>query len=114
MRPGRILGLLVSLVAVAVIIGLVLRPATVTGSSGKAVAYSLRGQANADKTGTCRGGSDKFACRVFGSSGRRARYRVSVDNYGCWDAERMGGGSKGLSKSLSGCITILDLIRLGN
>lgn len=111
MWRGLIFWGLVGLVAIAVLAGLALRPATVIGSSEKSLAYSVRKQAEAPQ-GACRGENDEFRCLAGGESGKPATYRVSVDDYGCWDAVPAGKGNKGASGDLSGCVTIVDLIRL--
>lgn len=114
MRKGLILGLLVAVLAIAAIAALLYRPATLIGASAKSLAYSLRGAADSDKTGACKGENDKFDCAVFDpKSGDQVPYRVIVHDYGCWDAmisRRPGGGD--LPEVFSGCITIVDLVRL--
>jgi len=37
---------------------------------------------------------------------------VTTKDYGCWDAKLGDGGSSDLPKTLEGCITIKDLMRL--
>lgn len=94
-------------VAIVAIAGLLYRPATVIGASEKSVAYSVRKEAGSDRA-ACSGDGDDFQCIVAGDRSP-ARYDVAVDDYGCWEA-KAGGGRSG-SADLSGCITILDLIR---
>lgn len=105
-------GLLI-VVAIAAIAGLLYRPATLIGASDKSLAYSIRKEADSNKA-SCRGDGDRFTCVV--ASGGASRYDVSVDDYGCWDAATKGakgsGKGKGSGSSLSGCITVVDLIRL--
>jgi hypothetical protein len=102
-----------SIVAIA---GLLYRPATVIGVTDKALAYSVRGEADANETGACRSRAgdddDAYLCTVPGA-GQPAggAYSVTSDTYGCWDAEPVAKGD-GASGSLSGCITVVDLIRL--
>jgi hypothetical protein len=107
-----LLGLLivVSLVAIA---GLLYRPATVIGTSEKSIAYSVRQEADSDAA-ACRGEDDSFTCIVGTPGAARSGYRVDVDDYGCWDARSVGGGEAsgaGFAETLSGCITVKDLIR---
>jgi hypothetical protein len=109
-------GVLIVLAIVA-IAGLLYRPATVIGTSEKSIAYSVRQEADSDEA-SCRGQDDRFACVVQAtSSPARSGYRVDVDDYGCWDARSLGGGEAsgaGFADTLSGCITIADLIRSGD
>jgi len=111
---GKIFFGLLSLIAIAAIVALCIRPSTVIGVSEKSLAYSLRGAADANETGRCKEIEDdeRFLCTVrSGDSGStETPYAVEVDDYGCWDAKGKGGG--GASQSLDGCITITDLIRL--
>ena len=112
MRGGLIfLGLLVVL-ALAAIVALCLRPATVIGASEKSLAYSLRGAAEADETGRCQGDDDKYVCTALDGE-RQIAYVVEVDDYGCWDAKRRER-AEGLPETLDGCITITDLVRLSD
>lgn len=112
MRRGLILGALVILISIAAIAALLYRPATVIGTSGKSLAYSLRQAADSDARTGCEGDDDRFSCALAGG-GMPVGYRVSVDDYGCWEAERRsGGGAEGLPAGLEGCITIVDLVRL--
>lgn len=116
MRKGLIFGLLVIVLAIVAIAALLYRPATVIGASGKSLAYSLREEAEAAETGACNGTDDEFTCTAFDASASDpVPYDVSVDNYGCWDATLGKGGSpKNLPEKLSGCITIVDLVRSGD
>ena len=116
MRRGLIFGVLIAIVSLAAIALLCFRPALVTGTSEKSLAYSLRQANDASETGACRGADEKWACSVFSSgddsSADPAVYDIDVDNWGCWDAERRGGGGGDAAPgTLDGCITILDLIR---
>lgn len=111
-------GLLI-LVAIAAIAGLLYRPATVIGVSDKSLAYSLRGEAESDFTGRCQGSEDEFDCVVAGDPapgasgpGEGAPYRVTIEDYGCWEATRGDGGASDLPETLEGCITIVDLVRV--
>lgn len=111
---GKLLALVLVLVAVAAIGGLLYRPATVIGVSGKSLAYSLRGEADAEETGICveaKGDEDRFICgvRESGRTESSTAYEVVTKDAGCWDATRQGAGDA--PSALSGCITIVDLIR---
>jgi hypothetical protein len=110
---GKLLALVLVLVAVAAIGGLLYRPGTVIGVSGKSLAYSLRGEADVDETGICveaQGDEDRFICGVrAGREGSSVAYEVVTKDAGCWDASRQGAGNA--PSALSGCITIVDLIR---
>ncbi len=110
MGKGLIFGLVIAIVAIVAIAGLLYRPATVIGASGKSLAYSLRSEAASDRA-TCEGEDDDFSC-VLATEKGVARYRVSVDKYGCWSAEPTRKGPTGGSPAeLSRCITVADLIR---
>lgn len=108
------LGLLI-VVAIAAIAGLLYRPATLIGASDKSLAYSIRKEADSNEA-SCRGDDPDFTCVVFASgSPARSGYSVNVDDYGCWEARSSGGGEAagaGFARRLSGCITVVDLIRL--
>lgn len=111
---GKLLAIVLLLLAIAAIAVLAFRPARVIGTNEKALAYSLRQEADSPQA-ACRGEDDRFRCilRAPGSPAASA-YRLSVDDWGCWDAESRGGGEAsgaGFEQALSGCITIADLIR---
>lgn len=110
---GKLLVVLLALVVIAVIAGLLYRPATVIGVSEKSLASSIRGSAGADKTGPCnQRDGDRFVCAVFDpATSGSASYRVDVGDYGCWDATVVRGSDKTRPGTLSGCITIIDLAR---
>lgn len=114
MRKGLILGLLVALVMIAAVAALLYRPVTVIGTSGKSLAYSLRQEAGSDARAGCEGEGDRFTCALAaaGGGGLPFRYDVEVDDYGCWDAKRKDGeAAQEPPGTLSGCITIVDLVR---
>lgn len=112
---GKIFFGLLSLIAIAAIVALCIRPSAVIGVSEKSLAYSVRGAADSNETGRCQEVEDdeRFLCtaRSGDSGSTETEYAVEVDDYGCWDATRKGGGG-GAAQSLEGCITITDLIRL--
>lgn len=112
MRGGLIFFGILIVLAIAAIVALCLRPATVIGASEKSLAYSLRGAAEAEETGRCQGEDDEFVCTALDGE-RQIAYVVTVDDYGCWDAKRREG-SDGLPETLDGCITITDLVRLSD
>jgi hypothetical protein len=101
MRWGRIFWGLVTVIVIATIVGLCLRPATVIGVSEETLAYSLQSAADANEA-RCQELEDdfRFACVVAGTDGG---FAVEVDDFGCWEARR--------GEELDGCITIADLIR---
>ncbi|MBA2523108.1 MAG: hypothetical protein H0V25_07210 [Solirubrobacterales bacterium] len=110
MGKGLIFGIVIVVIAIAAIAGLLYRPATVIGASGKSLAYSLRSEAGSDRA-NCEGADDDFDC-VLATQQGAVRYRVSVDKYGCWTAEQtQKDPAGGASAELSRCITIADLIR---
>lgn len=113
MRGGTIFFGVLILIAIAAIAALSLRPATVIGVSEKSLAYSVRQAADVDETGRCQELRDdeEFACTVFGRKpAPEVRYRVEVDDYGCWNARTDPKVFD--AQSLDGCVTIIDLIRL--
>ena len=120
---GKLLGIVVVLVSLAVIAGLALRPGTVIGVSDEALAESIAGAQDAEKPGKCKGPDDARACTGEGDE----RLRVTIDGYGCWDAKPDtsggAGGGKGKGKAagsdaqvagsaekLSGCVNALDSV----
>ena len=106
MRGGTIFWGVLILIAVAAIVALCLRPATVIGVSEKSLAYSVFGTA---KDGArCQEVEDdeRFACES--PAERDPAFMVTVDDYGCWKGKPEGGKASG---STEGCITITDLIR---
>jgi hypothetical protein len=112
MRWGLVFWGLLILVAIAAIVALCLRPATVIGVSEKSLAYSVRGAADADVTGRCQGEDDEWVCTAV-EGDRQIAYAIDVDDYGCWEGRRREGAGE-LPKALDGCITITDLIRTGD
>jgi len=100
------------LIAVAAIAGLLLRPATVIGVTEKSLAYSVRGAADSDETGRCQGEGDDWVCTATEGE-RQVAYVITVDDYGCWEGKRRDRESA-LPTTLDGCITITDLVRLGD
>ena len=111
---GKLLALVLVLLAVAAIGGLLYRPGAVIGVSGKSLAYSVRSDADAEETGACaERREDRFVCTVVDADGEvEASYRVETKDAGCWEGTRRGkpaGGSR--PQELSGCLTILDLVR---
>ena len=109
MRWGMLFWGMLIVVAIAAIVALCLRPATVIGVSEKSLAYSVRGTAEAEETGRCQGGDDRFVCTAVAGR-RQIAYAIEVDDFGCWEGRRREA-AKGLPETLDGCITITDLIR---
>lgn len=115
MRPGLIFFGLLILIALVAIAGLLYRPATVIGVSGKALAYSVHSAADSGETGACRGREDEWDCTAIddgSNSPLPVLYRVTTDDYGCWEGKRREGGAGSMPQALEGCITIMDLVRL--
>jgi hypothetical protein len=112
MRWGLVFWGVLIIVAIAAIVALCLRPATVIGVSEKSLAYSVRGAAEAGETGRCQGEGERFACTAVDGE-RQIAYAVEVDDFGCWEGKRREGAD-GLPSALDGCITITDLIRAGD
>jgi hypothetical protein len=115
---GKLLALVLVLVSVAAVAGLLYRPGAVIGVSGKSLAYSIRGEAEADETGACTelgGEEERFTCTVLDSDRKvLGTYAVETKDAGCWDAKRRGAEGGSEPATLSGCITISDLIRTGD
>ncbi len=111
---GKLFAIVLVLVAIAAIAVLAYRPARIIGTNEKALAYSLRQEADSPEGG-CRGEDERFQCLLRSpDSPATSGYRIEVDDWGCWDAESLGGGEAegaGFPRTLSGCITIADLIR---
>ena len=112
MRGGLIFFGVLIVLAIAAIVALCLRPAFVIGVSEKSLAYSIRGAAGSDETGRCQGEDDRFACTAVDGE-RQIAYAVTVDDWGCWEA-KVREADPGLPESLDGCITVTDLVRLGD
>ena len=112
MRWGMLFWGLLIVVAIAAIVALCLRPATVIGVSEKSLAYSVRGAAGSDESGRCQGEDDRWVCTAVDGD-RQVAYAIEVDDYGCWDGKRREAAD-GLPETLDGCITIADLIRTGD
>ncbi len=110
---GKLLALVLVLLALAAIGFLLYRPGAVIGVSEKSLAESIRAAADAEDTGTCaerEGDDERFICKVVGSSpDETSLYEVETKDAGCWDATRMSPGPQ--PETLSGCITIVDLVR---
>ncbi len=121
MTWGKIFWLVVGLLCVAAIALMVFRPARVVGPNEKSLAYSVKSAADASESGECAEVEDDWLCRLKtfdkGSSSKvSSLYAVEVDDWGCWNAYRRGlrGHDNALPRTLDGCITIADLIRVGD
>jgi hypothetical protein len=110
---GKLLALVLVLLAVAAIAGLLYRPGAVIGVSGKSLAHSIQGEADAEEMGACtEGAEDHFTCTVVDSQRKVvATYSVETKDAGCWDAKRKDGTGGPEPLTLSGCLTIVDLVR---
>lgn len=121
MSGGKIFWLVVVVICLAAIALMVFRPARVVGTSEKALAYSVKSTANASESGDCAEVEDDWLCRLktfdkASSSKVASLYAVDVDDWGCWGAVRRGlrGHDDALPRTLDGCITIADLVRIGD
>lgn len=104
-----------------VLVGLVLaalfayRPSLVLGVNGEVLSAALNGS-SLTSASPCEPQSDGvWRCVVKmsedGSSDVSSHpYRVVVDGWGCWEADRLRGAATGsrTPATLSGCITVLD------
>lgn len=107
MRWGMLFWGLLIVVAIAAIVALCLRPATVIGVSEKSLAYSVRGDSGT--TGRCREveSDERYVCTTGdGSSDPGLEVVVDVDGFGCWTSVERKTRTRD-----EGCITIVDLIR---
>ena len=99
---GKFLALVLVLAAVAAIGGLLYRPGAVIGVSGKSLAHSVGGQADAEETGTCveTGDDDSFICTVVDADRKPlATYSVKTKDAGCWDGTRKRGADRSRKRS---------------
>jgi hypothetical protein len=94
-----------------------LRPARILGVEGEQLAYSVSGAVDSPFPGRCEERKrDRWVCGTFDEEGRIAvRFRVVVEDSGCWDARRLTATSDApeTRKEASGCITVLDYLELG-
>lgn len=120
-RRGTAFFLLVAILCLAAIVVICVRPARVVGVSSDSLSHSLEKAVGGELSGSCaeRVDGDWICKRVGGrpqgdsSFGPTAAYEVEVSGWGCWEGTRVQKGSK-LPPRLDGCITIFDLIRLGD
>jgi hypothetical protein len=93
-----------------------LRPARILGVEGEQLAYSLSGEVESPFPGRCdRREGERWICGTFDKDGRIAvRYRVLVEDSGCWDARRLTATQDApeTRKDASACITVLDYLQL--
>lgn len=117
MRRGTAFFLLVAMLAIAAVVLIGLRPARVVGVSDEALAYSLKKSIGGESEGSCLEKDEgDWICAKVGereSGGPTATYVVDTSGWGCWTAARVQKNSK-LPPVMDGCITILDLVRLGD
>ena len=98
---------------------LVFRPAILLGVDGLSLDYSVGKEAPdagpLDRECTQRQNETWKCTTLVGASGPYSNYRVVVDWSGCWEATPAGKSGKPRDgKRLSGCVDILDHVRLGN
>lgn len=106
---GKLLAIVLTLVSLAAIAGLALRPGTVIGVSDDALAESLARATDAREAGRCQGADERRSC-VAG----QGEYEVRIDDFGCWDATEGKDSRRGdSSPGVSGCVTVLDLVGIG-
>lgn len=113
---GKLLAVVVVVVALAAIVGLALWPGTVIGVSNGALGESVAREQDDPEAADCSGEDDLRQCRT-----KDASLEVTVDRYGCWDVKppkdggggRSGRGRGAVPVDLSGCVTVLDLIGIG-
>jgi hypothetical protein len=101
--------------ALVVAIGLAAaRPSPILGVDGKALAHSVGGGSLIGSNPSCRRiDGNTWSCSRSDSQGSSTvGYRVRLHSFGCWTAKRIGGAGEGSRRRLSGCINILDHLRL--
>ena len=105
---GKLLAIILTLVSLAAIAGLALRPGFVIGVSDGALAESIARATDAREAGKCRGDDERSTCESGGGE-----YEVKIDDYGCWDATEAGPRRGDPNVPISGCVTVLDLAGIG-
>src|SRR4051794_7891561 len=104
---GAILAGMVALVCFAAF------PSPILGVDGKSLEYSVGGSTLfPSKPCRKRPGETWLCSRWDNQSSGTADYRVTVDSLGCWTATRQGRRGEGSDKRFSGCITVVDHLRL--
>jgi len=93
------------------------RPTPILGVDGKSLQYSFDVSSfNQGTTETCepRTGKGQWKCFVYDDSdSKEVPYKVSVDRMGCWTGTTSASKkSDSIEPEISGCITILDHLRL--
>jgi hypothetical protein len=85
------------------------RPTALLGVSGAALDRSIGDSSSGDPTGPCRhvGGSMWICSRHDDQFSGTVSYKVKVDDFGCWEAERFGSPGEGSDRHMSGCVTFL-------
>jgi hypothetical protein len=109
-RPKIAIGLVAGLALFLALAFLAARPTTLLGVSGSALAESVggSGMSPAGIEGCRHISGSAWACsRHDEQFSGTVSYRVTVDDLGCWDADRFGPPGEGSKKHLSGCVTIL-------
>jgi hypothetical protein len=94
------------------------RPFRVLGLDGRSLGYSVArntGGISALSGDTCREHRRYWTCDVSSNGSSSLRYRVRPDSRGCWTARLTYNGGEGHAdapRHASGCIGILDYLRL--
>ena len=108
---SRLLAIAVALLALAAITLLVVRPARVVEVSGSSLAQSIEDELDAhfEECSEVPGGrraETAWRCSTGrpGSGSEGTSYAVEVDGWGCWEAQRLGAGGRGLFA----CVSALD------
>jgi hypothetical protein len=93
-----------------------LRPARILGVEADQLAYSVSRGVDSPFDGRCDERTEgEWVCGTFDEEDRIAvRYRVTVEDSGCWDARRLNATSDApeTQAQASGCITVLDYLEL--
>lgn len=110
---SRLLAIAVAVLALGAIALLVVRPARVVGMSGASLAQSIGDELDAhfEECSEVPGGrrtETAWRCSTGrpGSGSEGTSYAVEADVWGCWEAQRLGGGRRGPSA----CVSALDYV----
>lgn len=115
MRAARFIALAAFLGVLALSALMIYRPGTMLGTSGAALAHSLREEIGVGEVAaSCDPERGEWSCAVGGSGAglRRVDYSLETRDWGCWDADRTSGAGSGTPDAASGCVTILDYVRV--
>jgi hypothetical protein len=88
------------------------RPSTILGVDGGSLQSSVGNDFPFEDSGDCERKGDDWTCSRWESQfSSRVPYRVEVDDFGCWEAVRVGdGGEGGSPRAISGCVTLYDFV----